>query len=74
LASIALPAFLKANGEFDFENLIKITRIITRNLNKVIDINFYPVPEAKYSNLKNRPIGLGIQGLADVYQKMKISF
>jgi ribonucleotide reductase alpha subunit len=53
---------------------MKITRTITKNLNKIIDVNFYPVEEARYSNLKNRPIGIGIQGLADVFQKMKISF
>jgi ribonucleoside-diphosphate reductase alpha chain len=56
--------------EFDFEELIRITRVITRNLNKIIDLNYYPVEEARYSNLKNRPIGIGIQGLADVFQQL----
>lgn len=51
-----------------------MTRIITRNLNKIIDLNYYPVKECENSNLKHRPIGIGIQGLADVYQKMRMSF
>jgi ribonucleotide reductase alpha subunit len=51
-----------------------VTRIITRNLNKIIDINYYPIPETKTSNLRHRPIGIGIQGMADTYQKMKITF
>lgn len=74
LASISLPAYVNEQNQFDFESLIKITRIITKNLNKIIDLNYYPVEEARYSNLKNRPIGIGVQGLADVYQKMKMSF
>lgn len=75
LASIALPSFVeKENRKFNFEELIKITRVITRNLNKIIDLNYYPVEEARYSNLKNRPIGIGVQGLADVYQQMEMSF
>ena len=74
LASISLPAYVNEQNQFDFESLIKITRIITNNLNKIIDLNYYPVEEARYSNLKNRPIGIGVQGLADVYQKMKMSF
>lgn len=73
LASISLPAFIKDN-EFDYENLINITRIVTKNLNKVIDLTYYPVPEAEKSNKKHRPIGIGVQGLADVYQKLKIKF
>ncbi len=48
--------------------------MVTRNLNKVIDLTYYPVPEAEYSNRRNRPIGIGIQGLADVYQQLRISF
>lgn len=71
LASIALPSFVdKENKTFNFEELIRITKVITKNLNIIIDLNYYPVKEAKYSNLKNRPIGIGIQGLADVYQQM----
>ena len=73
LASIALPKFIK-DGEFDFNKLGKITKIITRNLNKIIDINYYPVKEAQNSNLKHRPIGIGVQGLADAFIMLKIPF
>ena len=59
---------------FDFEKLIDVTQIIVRNLNKVIDINFYPLPETKLSNERHRPIGIGVQGLADVFSKMGMSF
>ncbi len=59
---------------FNHEELHRITRVITRNLNIVIDKNFYPVPETKRSNMRHRPIGLGVQGLADVFMKMKLSF
>ena len=71
LASIALPKFIK-DGTFDYARLGKITKIITRNLNKIIDINYYPIKEAQSSNLKHRPIGIGVQGLADVFIMMKI--
>lgn len=75
LASIALPSYVnKDKKSFNFDELIKITRVITRNLNKIIDLNYYPVEEARYSNLKNRPIGIGVQGLADVYQQMELPF
>ena len=75
LASIALPAFiLKETKTFDFEKLHDITRIVTRNLNKVIDINFYPTPKTERSNFRHRPIGLGVQGLADVFFVLKLSF
>ena len=60
--------------QFNHEKLHEITRVITRNLNIVIDKNFYPVPETRKSNMKHRPIGLGVQGLADVYMKMKIAY
>ena len=66
LASIALPKFV-TNGQFDFDRLAEITRVATRNLNKVIDVNYYPIPEAKNSNMRHRPIGLGVQGLADAF-------
>ena len=66
LASIALPKFVK-DGQFDYEELHRITRVITRNLNKIIDVNYYPVPEAEKSNFRHRPIGIGVQGLADAY-------
>lgn len=74
LASIALPAFIKDDNTFDFDELHKVTRIVTRNLNKVIDINFYPTPKTKKSNMRHRPIGLGVQGLADVFFMLKMSF
>ncbi len=73
LASIALPEYIR-NGEFDFEELHSVTKTITRNLNKVIDRNYYPVPEAKKSNMRHRPIGIGVQGLADVYIIMGYAF
>ena len=73
LASICLPSYLN-NGEFDYVELRKISRILTRNLNNVIDNTYYPTIETKRSNLKHRPIGIGVQGLADVYIKMNLSF
>ncbi len=66
LASLALPAFVK-EGVFDFATLRKVTKVAIRNLNRVIDINFYPTPETKRSNMRHRPVGLGCQGLADVF-------
>ena len=60
--------------KFDFEKLIDVTSRITKNLNKVIDLNFYPVIETRRSNLLHRPIGIGVQGLADVYAMFKYSF
>lgn len=75
LASIALPAFIeKETNSFNYDELHKLTRIVTRNLNKVIDINFYPTEKTKRSNFRHRPIGLGIQGLADVFLILKLSF
>lgn len=75
LASIALPSFINLETlEFDFDKLEKVTRVITRNLNKVIDLNYYPIKEAKSTNLKHRPIGIGIQGMADVFAMMKWPF
>lgn len=68
LASIALPKFVnKETGEFDYEELHRISKIVTRNLNQVIDKNFYPTDTAKRSNMRHRPIGIGVQGLADVF-------
>jgi len=66
LASLALPKYV-VNGQFDFDKLVEITRVVTRNLNKVTDINYYPIPEARNSNMRHRPIGLGVQGLADAF-------
>ena len=75
LASIALPKFLKKGTKtFDFETLRDIVHIATRNLNLVIDRNYYPVPEAERSNMRHRPIGIGVQGLADLFLLMHLSF
>jgi ribonucleoside-diphosphate reductase alpha chain len=73
LASIGLPSFVKKE-KFDFNLLRKIVGIVTTNLNNVIDINFYPTPETKRSNMRHRPIGLGVQGLADVFAMLKMSW
>lgn len=73
LASIALPKFVN-DGKFDFEKLYEIAYVVTLNLNKVIDVNYYPIPEAKNSNLRHRPIGIGIQGLADAFLLMRYPF
>jgi ribonucleoside-diphosphate reductase alpha chain len=73
LASIALNQFVK-NGQFDHQRLYEITKVVTRNLNKVIDVNYYPVPEAKKSNMRHRPIGIGVQGLADAFILMRYPF
>ena len=73
LASIALPMFVK-NGSFDHKELFKITKRVTKNLNRVIDRNYYPVKEAENSNMRHRPIGLGIQGLADTFIKLRLPF
>ena len=73
LASICLPKFVE-DGKFNFDKLGEIAEITTENLNNVIDVNYYPIPEAKHSNMLNRPIGLGVQGLADVYCLLKLSF
>ncbi len=78
LGSINLSKFVQQNEDgtysYDFDRLCEITMILTRNLNKVIDGNYYPVPEAKHSNLKHRPIGLGVQGLADAFLMMRLPF
>ncbi|UJH68878.1 ribonucleoside-diphosphate reductase subunit alpha [Allomuricauda sp. SCSIO 65647] len=73
LASIALPMFVK-NGQFDHKELFKVTKRVTKNLNKVIDRNYYPVKEAENSNMRHRPIGLGVQGLADTFILLRLPF
>ena len=73
LASIALPMFVK-NGAFDHKELFRVTKRVTKNLNKVIDRNYYPVIEAKNSNMRHRPIGLGVQGLADAFIMLRLPF
>lgn len=75
LASIALPTFVDEKSKtFDYEKLHQVAKVVTSNLNKVIDINFYPTEKAKRSNLSHRPIGIGIQGLADVFIMMDLPF
>ncbi len=73
LASIALPMFVK-NGAFDHEELFRVTKRVTKNLNRVIDRNYYPVKEAENSNMRHRPIGLGVQGLADAFIMLRLPF
>ena len=73
LASIALPMFVK-NKEFDHKELFRVTKRVTKNLNRVIDRNYYPVIEAENSNMRHRPIGLGIQGLADAFIMLRLPF
>jgi ribonucleoside-diphosphate reductase alpha chain len=73
LASISLPMFVE-NGKFDHKLLYDVTKRVTRNLNKVIDRNYYPVKEAENSNLRHRPVGLGVQGLADAFIMLRLPF
>lgn len=73
LASIALPRFV-INGKFDHQRLFDVTYVITKNLNKVIDVNYYPVEAASRSNFRHRPIGIGVQGLADAFILMRMAF
>jgi len=75
LASIALPRFVdEKTGTFDHQRLFDITYVATKNLNKIIDRNYYPIPEARKSNMRHRPIGLGVQGLADAFILMRYPF
>ena len=75
LASIALPAYVnETTKQFDFNKLLEVTKVVTNNLNKVIDINFYPTEKTRVSNFKHRPIGIGVQGLADAFILMDIPF
>ncbi len=73
LASISLSKFV-IDGTYDFKKLEEVTRVITRNLNRIIDINYYPVEEARKSNFRHRPIGIGVQGLADAFILMRMPF
>ena len=74
LASIAVPKFVKEDRTFDHDKLFEVTYRVTRNLNRVIDRNYYPIPEARNSNMRHRPIGLGVQGLADAFILMRFPF
>ena len=73
LASISLPRFVEGK-KFNFEKLLEVTQIITKNLNKIIDNNYYPLEETKRSNFRHRPIGIGVQGLADVFMLLGLPF
>ena len=75
LASVNLASFANASTKlYDFDQLYKVTKAVTKNLNKVIDINFYPIKEAENSNLRHRPVGIGVQGLADAFAKLRMPF
>lgn len=77
LASIALPMFVVKNGDavsFDYEQLHTITRVVAYNLNRIIDVNYYPTEKTRRSNMRHRPIGIGVQGLADVFMQMNLPF
>jgi ribonucleoside-diphosphate reductase subunit M1 len=75
LASLALPSFVDYNeGCYDFKKLHEVTRVVVRNLNKIIEVNHYPVPEARNSNMRHRPIGVGVQGLADAFLALRMPF
>lgn len=66
--------YVKPDKTYDFEKLKNVTKIITKNLNKIIDVNYYPIPEARRSNYRHRPIGIGVQGLADAFILMRLPF
>ena len=74
LASIGLSSFVKEDKSFDYGKLHEVTKVVAENLDKVIDINFYPTDKTKRSNMRHRPIGIGVQGLADVFALMDIPF
>lgn len=73
LASISLTKFV-INGKFDHQKLYEVTKVVAKNLNKIIDINYYPIKEAENSNKRHRPIGIGVQGLADVFAMLRMPF
>ncbi|KAJ6584039.1 ribonucleotide reductase alpha subunit [Mycena vulgaris] len=73
LASIALPSFI-SHGKYDFQHLHAITKVVAFNLNRIIDVNYYPIPETRRSNMRHRPIGVGVQGLADVFLALRMPF
>jgi len=75
LASVALPKFLdEKKGGFDHQELYRVVKVATRNLNRVIDVNYYPIKEARNSNMRHRPIGIGVQGLADTFIRLGMPF
>ena len=75
LASIALPSYVDVkNRQFNFKKLREVVKVVVRNLNRVIDINYYPTPETRTSNMRHRPVGLGVQGLADVFAMLRLAW
>jgi len=74
LGSLNLSAFVQESREYNFQKLYETTKVLTRNLNKVIDLNYYPIEEARTSNTRHRPIGIGVQGLADAFVKMRFPY
>ncbi|CED83798.1 ribonucleotide reductase alpha subunit [Phaffia rhodozyma] len=73
LASIALPTYIQ-HGVYNFQKLHEVVKVVTKNLNKIIDVNYYPVKEARNSNMRHRPVGLGVQGLADAFMILRMPF
>ena len=73
LASLALPTFIR-NGKYDFQKLHDVAKVLAFNLNRIIDVNYYPVVEARTSNMRHRPIGVGVQGLADTFMILRLPF
>ncbi|XP_006462492.1 hypothetical protein AGABI2DRAFT_223838 [Agaricus bisporus var. bisporus H97] len=73
LASLALPTFIN-NGKYDFQKLHEVAKVAAFNLNRIIDVNYYPIPEARRSNMRHRPIGIGVQGLADTFMALRMPF
>ncbi|KAF9645789.1 ribonucleotide reductase alpha subunit [Thelephora ganbajun] len=73
LASIALPTFV-SHGQYDFKKLHNVAKVVAFNLNRIIDVNYYPIPEARKSNTRHRPIGIGVQGLADTFMMLRMPF
>lgn len=70
-----MPSYVNvASGTYDFKKLHAITKVVTYNLNRIIDVNYYPIPEARKSNTRHRPIGVGVQGLADTFMLLKLPF
>ena len=74
LASLALNKYVGKDGKYDFKKLYEVSYQVTKNLNKIIDNNYYPIPEARKSNMRHRPIGLGVQGLADAFMLLRLPF
>lgn len=73
LASIALPSFV-SHSQYDFKKLHDVAKVVAYNLNRIIDVNYYPIPEARKSNMRHRPIGIGVQGLADTFMMLRMPF